>query len=299
MTVQYDINEIGPGLDAQALLKLKTWFAGYCGRFAGCDDAVTANLAMKKEHTEKVCMEIGEIARSLGLNEPECRLADAVALLHDVGRFEQYERYGTFADSKSENHATLSARILNREGALADLAWDTRKLIIDVVSFHNCAELPAGRDERCIFYLKLLRDADKLDIWRVVTEYYQRSERTRNTSLELDLPDQPRVSLAIVEDLLAGRIARTGDMETLNDFKLLQMGWVFDLGFCRSFRIARDRRYLEKIRNVLPDIEQVRQIYEKARVYMYARCADMTDAAPQGNPVPVRDPALLESESSR
>ena len=42
------------------------------------------------------------------------RIAEAVALLHDVGRFEQYKRYGTFNDRKSVNHAALGVEIMKK-----------------------------------------------------------------------------------------------------------------------------------------------------------------------------------------
>ncbi|MBM9520737.1 hypothetical protein JWG39_13020 [Desulforhopalus vacuolatus] len=51
----------------------------------------------------------------------------------------------------------------------------------------------------------MLRDADNLDIWRVVTEYYQQKDQTTDTGLELGLPDTPVCSDAVVQDLLAGR----------------------------------------------------------------------------------------------
>jgi hypothetical protein len=39
------------------------------------------------------------------------------------------------------------------------------------------------------------------------------------------------------------------DIKTLNDLKLLQMGWAYDLNFPRSFRLLSERRYLETIRD--------------------------------------------------
>lgn len=259
-------------IDELTLLRLKSWFEQYIQQFESDDASIQTNIELKKQHTRNVCVEILDIANSLELNRHDIYLAEAIALLHDAGRFEQYARYRTFDDAKSENHAMLGGRILSREGALADIDWEPRKLILDVVCYHNCAELPLDIGERCTFFLKLLRDADKVDIWRVVTEYYRRSASKPNSSIELNLPDTPAVSDKIVDDLLAGRIARTKDMRTLSDFKLLQMGWVFDLNFPRAFEIAAKRHFLDKIRNALPDSDIVTQVYTKVKAHLHAGC---------------------------
>jgi hypothetical protein len=259
-------------IDEPTLLRLKSWFEQYVKRFESHDANINTNIELKKLHTKNVCIAILDIAQSLNLNRQDFFCAEAVALLHDIGRFDQFVRHHTFDDAKSENHAILGARILSREGALADIDWQPRTLILDVVSYHNCVELPVDKDERCTFFLKLLRDADKIDIWRVVTEYYGRRASTPNSSIELNLPDTPEISIQIAEELLAGRIARTKDMKTLNDFKILQMGWVFDLNFPRTFEIAERRDYLGLLRDALPDSDIVEQVYKKARAHLHAGC---------------------------
>jgi hypothetical protein len=112
-----------------------------------------------------------------------------------------------------------------------------------VVRYHNRASLPVGEEERCLFFLKMLRDADKIDIWRVVTDYYQNAGNKRNRTIELGLPDVDGVSGPVYESLMNGKIAQMADLKTLNDFKLLQIGWVYD--HCCPGKIqARDFNYL-------------------------------------------------------
>jgi hypothetical protein len=97
----------------------------------------------------------------------------------------------------------------------------------------------------------MLRDADKLDIWRVVTEYYRQAHIKRNPSLELDLPDNDEVSEAVLNDIMAGRNVRNTELRSLNDFKLLQMAWVFDLNFDYSIEQLRNRGYLNIIKDAI------------------------------------------------
>lgn len=257
-------------IDKEILATLRMWFCGYVASFCSRSEDLDANVALKAEHTRGVCGEILDIGRSLGLNEADLRFAETVALLHDVGRFEQYARYGTFMDGRSENHAALGVRVLRKEGVLKTIDCATRVMILRIVGGHNRASLPGNENERTLLFLKLLRDADKIDIWRVVTEFYHGSESIRRGAVELGLPDRPEISEPIVAKLLEGRIARVEDLRTLNDAKLLQMGWVFDINFTRTSEIVRQRRYLDKLYQVLPHTDAVDRIYRKGAGYVNA-----------------------------
>jgi hypothetical protein len=96
--------------------------------------------------------------------------------------------------------------------------------------YHNVHTLPKNIDPHCLFFCKLLRDADKLDIWRVVINYYFRKQNSNhNPLLELGLPDTPGYSDTVLRDLYSGQTSRSNTMKNLNDFKLLQISWVYDI----------------------------------------------------------------------
>lgn len=256
------------GISAAVADIIRKWFSGYVAGFKELDEELRQNIVLKEEHTKRVCREILRIGTQLNLNDGELRLAEIIALLHDVGRFEQYARYHTFRDQKSENHATLGISILKRFGVLEPVNEATRTLIFRVIGFHNRATLPHGESETCLFFTKLLRDADKLDIWKVVTDYYHRKDGRRNGALELDLPDTSEISEQVYRDLVNQRIVDVKHIRNLNDFKLLQMGWAFDVNFSPTLRSVKSRRYLEKIRDVLPNTDKMRTVYNVVRVYL-------------------------------
>jgi HD superfamily phosphohydrolase YqeK len=253
---------------------LKSWFTGYVKTFRSGDTNYQRNIDLKGEHTRRVCKEILDVGKSLGLDSEDLHLAEVIALFHDVGRFEQYDRYRTFSDPESEDHALLGVRVLRENGVLKTLDQKTRDLILRTVSYHNRATLPAEETKRCLLFTKLLRDADKLDIWRVVTDYYREMDSARNGVIELGLPDTPEISQDVYTDMMAGRTVRTTSLKTLNDFNVLQMGWIYDVNFPRTFQLVRKRGYLEKIRDVLPPTGEVSQIYSAARSHLEAHCAD-------------------------
>jgi hypothetical protein len=258
-------------INQETVSTLRAWFSDYVKTFRSGDQEHDRNIDLKDGHTRRVCAEIKDIGKSLRLNLEDLFLAELTALFHDVGRFEQYARYGTFSDHKSEDHAKLGVKILQKNDVLKGLDPSTRELILKVIAYHNRLAIPEGETEACVFFTKLLRDADKIDIWRVVTDYYRQVDGTRNGTIELGLPDGPEISDEVCADLKAGRIVRMGDMKTLNDFKLLQMAWIYDVNFPRTFEIVRERGYMEMIRDALPQSEKVAEMYDTIRSYLEER----------------------------
>jgi putative nucleotidyltransferase with HDIG domain len=234
------------------LSDLKAWFNAYTRSFLTGDAQKDSAHQLKIDHTTRVCENIRLLARSIDLPENQMHIAETVALLHDVGRFEQYNRYGTFNDRKSINHATLGVEIMEKTGVLADFSDEERKWIVDAVRFHNAPALPSGKPTRELIFLRLIRDADKLDIWRVFADFY-RYDNKPETAIVQHLPDLPEWSPSIIEDIVSRRMARFSHMKTLNDFKLLQLSWVFDLNFPETFVLARQRGDLTVIAGTLPD----------------------------------------------
>jgi hypothetical protein len=106
----------------------------------------------------------------------------------------------------------------------------------------------------------LIRDADKIDIWKVVTEYYAVRHLRRNPALELDLPDTPEYNPEIMKELFENRIPDILKLNTLNDAKLLQIGWVFDVNFQPTFRILKGKRFLDSLFEHLSPTEELQQL---------------------------------------
>lgn len=231
---------------------LREWFSGYCRSFYTGSEEEDRNIRLKEEHTHRVCANMGLLAESVGLDAADRFLAETVALFHDVGRFEQYRRYRTFKDSESVNHALLGSRVLAEERVLDALSEEDRRLVTRAVTLHNCFRVPEGLDGRSLLFLRLIRDADKLDIWRVFVDYYGQTEGERASAVALGFPDLPEWTSEVIDTLLRGEMVNLSLLRTLNDFKLLQLSWIFDLNFAASFRLVRERRYVETLAATLP-----------------------------------------------
>lgn len=247
---------------------LKQWFLRYVQSFYSADPVVQEGLVLKEKHSFRVCDEILNIGRKLDLSKNNLRLAEVMALFHDIGRFEQFARYKTFVDKKSENHGQLGVKVLERENALAALPADTRDLILKSISYHNRLSVPEDESHICLYFSRLLRDADKLDIFHLVSTYYYAGGSERSAAIELDLPDTPEVSEEIMAGLSEGNLISTQHLRSLNDFKLLQMAWVYDVNYSPTFQMIYERDYLRKIRDTLPATEGIDRIYARLMSYL-------------------------------
>lgn len=249
----------------------KKWFSDYCKSFHSSDIEDQRNIYLKEHHTFNVCKNIIEIAKELSLSSNQIILSEAVALFHDIGRFPQYAKYKTFRDNISVNHGLLGAQTLLGKKILQNLSDNEQELIIQAVKFHNAFSIPKTEKEDIVFFIKLIRDADKLDIWRVFIEYYESPDENRASAVSLGLPDIPEYSDDVISCLYKKKIVSLSKIKTLNDFKLLQLSWIYDLNFKPSFRLLLERDYIDRIIAKLPQTEEIQKVLFPLKEFVLQR----------------------------
>lgn len=260
----------------QDFSRIQAWFFEYVNGFTSDDRLIRQNYTLKKDHTLRVCDDIKTIAEELSFTSKEIFVAQTAALLHDIGRFEQFKQYQTFQDAKSVNHAELGLEIIAQYQVLAGIDPDEKMQIINAIAWHNRASLPECNDNQTVKQAKLLRDADKLDIWKVVTDYFNAKNAIKNEAVEFGLPDTPGYSPVIYANLLDSGIVKTAQLHNQNDFKLLLVGWVFDINYPVTLFLLQQRGYLEAIRQVLPDNMEIKTLYIHVNDYMAKRLKNIT-----------------------
>ncbi|MBI5665550.1 MAG: HD domain-containing protein [Nitrospirae bacterium] len=253
------------------LIYFKSWFADYTRSYYSPDNEDQKNILLKVEHTDNVCRNIVKIAEGSSLDGNQVRLAEAVALFHDVGRFRQYTKYKTFRDSISLNHGLLGSRILVEEKVLQRLPVDEQQLIIQAVKFHNAFAIPTVLDSEVVLFLKLIRDADKVDIFRVFIEYYESPVEKRASATAFRMPDVPEYSKVMISCIINKHVASYSNIRSVNDFKLMKLSWVYDMHFKESVRLLQERNYVNSIINKLPQTEDILAAAQVLREYISQR----------------------------
>lgn len=259
-------------MEQEQLEKLRAWFDDYVAGFYGDDDFLNANIKLKEEHSRRTCQEMLYLAEKLDLSENQKRIADVAALFHDIGRFEQFVRYRTYNDPRSVDHCLLGLDVLRRAKVLDGLEGKEKQLIEKAVEYHGLKELPVGLDGDCLLFSKLIRDADKIDAYYVVTDYYrQYRDNPDGFKLEIELPNEPGYSVQVIEDILRGRRVDYSRLQTWNDAKLCQLAWVYDINFAPTLERIRQRRFLEMIFEFLPKTADIEKVREKIFGYVNSR----------------------------
>jgi hypothetical protein len=247
------------------IVQFKKWFSTYVADYYTGDREYDLPIRLKEEHTKKVCDIILTICHGLHLPEQDCILAETIALFHDLGRFEQYTRYGTFNDAISANHARMGVAEMGKHGVLSGLKAAEKRLISKAVAYHNAPFLGDNHPERDRLFMCLIRDADKLDVWRILIDYYKDRHEHPHKVIELDLPDEPTCSPEIINAFSIHSSALLRDAKTINDVILLQISWVYDLNFAESFQMAQHQKVIDRLSGFLPPLPSVKSAVEKAR----------------------------------
>jgi putative nucleotidyltransferase with HDIG domain len=246
---------------------LTEWFNSYCSSFENLTESQKLNFTIKKEHSLRVAGIALSLAEKLEWADDEQQMAFLIGLLHDLGRFRQLAEFDTFSDEKSVDHAEEAVKILKEESLFNDLMISNKELIFAAILNHNKFKIQEGLTGQEMLHAKLIRDADKLDIFRVLTEYYINRNSKANHTLTWELPKGNAVSPSVSKEILAGKMVTKKNIVSEMDVKIMQLSWVYDLNFRASFEFLLKNRYLESVYNSLPKNDLVIEIYRKIKVF--------------------------------
>lgn len=244
-------------------------FDAYTAAYNGADP----KIRLKIDHTYRVADLCDRIARSMTERTDDVDLAWLCGLLHDIGRFEQVRRFGTFKDAESVSHAALGADILfGAGGIIRRFAMDGGQdaLIRAAVARHSDYRLPADMDERTRWFCDVVRDADKIDIVKVncvepVQATYDVSEGELAAS-----PVSPQALAGFAEH----RTLMRGERTYPADFVVGHICFAFELAYPESRRIMRRQGYLDRMLARPFSNEQTAAAFARMRAEMGAWLAE-------------------------
>ena len=248
------------------LREMHAWMADYMRSFYTEDEEVQQAIRMKEVHTGYVTSIAVELAKHLRLSAHDVQLAEIMGLFHDVGRFRQFTLYRTFNDAVSEDHAALGLKVLDELPFLARLVPEDEALVRFSILNHNKKTIAPTKDVRELFFARLLRDADKLDIFRVLRPFLAPSDGTG-------------VSPDFLEKFIAGEQVDYTKIRTMDDRKLVRLMWVYDVNFSWTLQRVKERGYIEDIIAHLPEDSRMALGIERLHAYVEKKCAE-EDAAP-------------------
>lgn len=214
---------------------METLFNQYVATF----DLQDEKIKLKVLHTYRVVEIMEYLTNRLRLCERDCFLAKRIAWYHDIGRFEQVVQFGTFDDLKSIDHAQLSCEIVNREEFLNDCTEDEKTCILKAIYNHNKLDLEQDLTEKEEQFAKLIRDADKCDIFRVIaTKDYLTLFGFSKEKIE-----QSHVSKKVKESLMNHQCVNKIDRKEAVDFLLTMIGFFYDLNYMETIEYIMEHQW--------------------------------------------------------
>lgn len=242
-----------------ALLFLQNWFREYVQSFYSTDEQLHFHVRLKEEHTLRVMQQGSNIGRWLAISPEQLKLAEIATLLHDIGRFKQYQIYRTFNDGLSANHAKLGLEILEQSNilAIAGLSAKQQQMIKLTVLYHNLRHLPQGIEADCLLLSKITRDADKLDIFSMLVS----EDKEKQIPQPPELTDASGYSAPIIQQLLQGKLIEPKEIKTPGDLILFRLSWIYDINFTYSFAYILQQKYIEKLMARLPAADDIQKVY--------------------------------------
>ena len=213
-------------------------------------DLEYGKIELKIRHTYGVVNASEYIAKELSLDDKNIELAKLIALLHDIGRFEQIKKFDCFIDNKNIDHAILGNKILFKNNLIRNFIKDTQydNIISKAILNHNRLSIEDGLTDKELLHAKIIRDADKTDNFRVkATDAFENIiDNASKEILENDI-----ISDNIFNNFMDSKIIVREDRKTYMDFWVSYIAFIFDFNYKAGLEYIQQMNYIDKIINRL------------------------------------------------
>jgi len=223
-------------MNTEALARIREWFITYTSGFADENRRLHPFLQLKFDHSLKVAETSRDLAAALGWDGGDIITAEALGLLHDTGRFSQFADFGSFIDAKTVDHGERGWEVIRCGEVLADCSSRDQKHVMIGVRFHNRREMPDHFDGDTLNFLQLIRDADKLDIMRLVNEAAARCTGEEFAEMFPGITLEGGETPELVEAVRAGKKPSFALVRTCADILIMLRSWEDQLNFEPSRR---------------------------------------------------------------
>jgi len=202
------------------------------------------------------------LAKYNNFSEENIEIAMLVGLLHDYARFEQWTKYKTYSDLKSVDHGDLAIERLFSNNEIVNYCTNKEYYdeIYDAIKYHNKISVPNNLSEHNKLLCKVVRDADKLDIFYLL-------------SINPDLMEQDNRSISeeIESKFFQNIQLSREEIKSKDDNILLNLAMVFDLNFKYSFEYLKEYNLIGKMFENIENKNKFRRYFDYIKEYIDER----------------------------
>ena len=235
------------------------------------------NIKLKIKHTYEVVNKSNYISMGLDLNQENTELAQLIALLHDIGRFEQVKQTSDFLDSKDFDHASYGIKVLFEENLIRKFVEDSQydNIIKKAIYNHNKYKIEENLNDVELLHSKIIRDADKLDNCRV------KLEDAIETMLEVSKEEvgKTRISKEVMEQFENRTAILSETRKTKMDYWMSYLAYFFDVNFKPTYEMINENHYVDKLVKRIPYAnsetkKKMERVREKLNLYIQEKCSE-------------------------
>lgn len=239
--------------------KLYRLFDEYANTF----DMTDKEIIYKYEHTYRVVENAKRIAESLNLSDEDVKLAMLSGLLHDIGRFEQWTKHKCYMDADTIDHGDYGYEVLLRDDYINEYTIDEeeKRVILTSVKYHNKYEIPLGLNEREELFLKIIRDADKIDI------FYTQSNKLPE-DYEIFLKDE------LLDEIYNKELCKNAYLTRNEDYIVRQLSWIYDINFKYTINYLNDLELIDYKLELLSKTKD-KEKFEKLESFIKERIGEL------------------------
>ena len=220
-------------------------------------DQSNDDIKRKRDHSIAVGALAEILAMELNLDGEKTKLLKIIGLLHDIGRFEQIAKYSTFRDLISIDHGDFGVEILFDDGLIKDYLniREYDQIIYDAIKNHNKYKIADNLDKDSLEFAKMIRDLDKIDIYRVAVEY--------KDGRLLD-----KIASEVLNSIYKKESVVWTKENSQSDETLGMMSFIFDLNYKESIDILNQNNYFKDYINSIVVSKENREEFEKIKDFI-------------------------------
>lgn len=210
-------------------------------------------IKQKYIHTLNVVKVTLMLCEKMGLSKDDTVLAFYLALFHDLGRFREVVRQNEFNNLKFD-HGAYSNKILFNDGFINNFDIDEKDylLIKKAVYLHNKKDLIEGLTDREKLFCEILRDADRIDIFRAVSE-------RKNYRVIFDGVS----SESLLDAFYKNESIAIKDLKTSGDRVLLRLSFIKLFSFKESSEVLNELGYFEEYLETIDVLDNNKELFDK------------------------------------
>jgi hypothetical protein len=119
--------------------------------------------------------------------------------------------------------------------------------------------------------VRLVRDADKLDILHVINDFVRSKRFDDYPEILLHTDINGPVTPALIRELREKKTGSYRNVHSLADINLMRATWVYNVNYLPTLRLMEQRRLYDDLQAAMPADPAAHAVIDEARAFMAAR----------------------------